>query len=141
MSTTNSMLARNEPQPPQSVWHGNKFVWVILVIFIALIILYLAHKTYQAIRFRREQQQQQQQDFLPSEFERNWGDAIPLQQLQRVFIRSNDTLPSPQYEEHAVDLGVPEGVKLEQRGKYHYVVKDEVPPTYTILEQWRPSGR
>jgi hypothetical protein len=135
------MPSVDDPQAPHSLWHDNMFVWYTLIAFIGLAILYYACRTYQYILFRREPQYQQQN--LPAtDSEHNWDDAVPLQQLQRVFTRQgNDVdLPAPRYEGHVNDEGVPEGVKLEKRGKYHYVVKGEDLPPYHICEECRPSG-
>jgi hypothetical protein len=127
------------PQPTQSSLEQLKFLWIIVGVVVSLTVIYLTHWTYLRIRCRRTPQQQPQ--ILPStDFERNWGDAIPLQPLQLAVLRrraSDEMLPVPLYDRHANDQGLPPGVKLERRGSYHYVVRGDTPPPYTILEEPR----
>jgi hypothetical protein len=146
MSTIYPMPPENPPLSTQSstLWEQLKFLWSILNIFLGLAIMYFTHNAIQRIQIRRTPQQQPTQ-YLPStDFERNFGDAIPLQPLRRVFLRqqpSNEDLPAPLYGSHVNDEGLPPGVKPERRGSYQYVAQGNVPPPYTIPEEHIPSRR
>ena len=138
MSTTMiPMPSETPPEPTKPVWEELKFLWIMLAISLSIGILFFTHKTYLAIRFRRAQLQQPQ-DLPSAAFERNWGDTIPLQRLQRVVTRNETESPVPLYESHVSDQGLSPAVKLEKRGKYHYVAKEEDLPTYRIIEERRP---
>jgi hypothetical protein len=114
-----------------------QILWTtLIVVSIVLAILYYVRKAYQCIHVRRDPQLHQH-GLPPSDFERNWGDAIPLQQLKHVFTRQeNDVdVPAPRYEKHVHDKGIPENVKLEKRGKHHYVTNGKGLPPYRILQE------
>jgi hypothetical protein len=135
------MSSADDPQTPHSLWHDNKPLWItLIVVSIILATHYYVHKTCRYIRFQREPQHQEQNS-PPTDFERNWGNAMTVQRLQRVFIQQGDDvdLPAPRYEGHIHDEGVPEDVKLEKRGKYHYVVQSGDLPPYRIFEEHRYS--
>jgi hypothetical protein len=143
MSTTNPMPQMDPPQPAQSSSEQLKFLWIIVGVVVCLTVVYLTHWTYLRIRYRRTPRQQPQN--LPTtDFERNWGDAVPLQPLQPAALRrraSDEILPAPLYDRHVNDQGLPPGVKLERRGSYHYVARGDNPPPYTILEEPRSFRR
>jgi hypothetical protein len=137
MSAINPMPSVEPPQSSQSSWEQFKFFWILVSIVVGLTLLYFSHKSYLRIRWRRALQRQPQN--LPTtNFERNWGDTIPLQPLRPAVLRrrvSDEILPAPLYERHGSDQGLPAGVKLERRGSYQYVARGDTPPPCTILEK------
>lgn len=98
-------------------------MWIILPVGAGLGILYWVYGTYHKRRAQRTMEQRATERATA---------GVPLRRLRAPSPGSQSTAsaPAPRYEGHVDDVSVPDNVKLEQRGKYHYLGKEERAPTY-----------